>query len=67
MTTMVYYYLCTDFVQGDVPEEDPFELFEGEWVDFVSIEAMIYANEIKNPFVIVAYFLAKNKLETLKS
>jgi hypothetical protein len=44
-------------------EEDPFELFEGEWVDFSSLEAMIYANEIKNPYVIVGFFLAKKKLE----
>jgi ADP-ribose pyrophosphatase len=66
MTTVVYYYLCADFAQGDTPEDDPYELFEGEWIDFNTIEAMIYSNEIKNPFVIVAYFLAKNRLESLK-
>lgn len=64
MTTLAYYFLCTDFddLSHEV-EEDPFELFEGEWVDFSSLEAMIYANEIKNPYVIVGFFLAKKKLE----
>jgi 8-oxo-dGTP pyrophosphatase MutT (NUDIX family) len=63
MTTLVYYFLCTDFTDNSHElKEDPFELFEGEWVDFLSIEAMIYANEIKNPYVIIGYFLAKNEL-----
>lgn len=64
MTTLAYYFLCTDFddLSNEV-EEDPFELFEGEWVDFSNLEAMIYANEIKNPYVIVGFFLAKQKLE----
>lgn len=66
MTTLAYYFLCTEF--DDKSHEvvgDPFELFEGEWVDFSSLEAMIFANEIKNPYVIVGYFLAKNKLSNI--
>lgn len=64
MTTLAYYFLCTDFddLSHEV-EDNPFELFEGEWVDFSSLETMIYANEIKNPYVIVGFFLAKKKLE----
>lgn len=64
MTTLVHYFLCTDFSEtNESVEDDPFELFEGEWVDFLNIEAMIYANVIKNPYVIVGFFLAKKKLE----
>lgn len=65
MTTLAYYFLCTDF--DDLSHElelDPFELFEGEWVDFTSLETMIYSNEIKNPYVIVGFFLAKKKIES---
>lgn len=67
MTTLAYYFLCTDFddVSQEV-QEDPFELFEGEWVEFSTLEALIYANEIKNPYVIVGYFLAKKRLEEVK-
>jgi ADP-ribose pyrophosphatase len=63
MTTLAYYFLCTDFddLSNEV-EEDPFELFEGEWIDFSKLEAMVYANEIKNPYVIVGFFLARKKL-----
>jgi ADP-ribose pyrophosphatase len=63
MNTLACYFLCTDFDDfSHLVEEDPRELFEGEWVDFSSLEAMIYANEIKNPSVIVGFFLAKKKL-----
>lgn len=63
MNTLANYFLCTDFEDhSEDHEEDPFELFEGEWVDFDSIEEMIYSNEIKNPYVIIGYFLARKHI-----
>lgn len=68
LSTMVSYFICEEFEEDeDGKIDDPLELFEGEWVSFDSIETMIYENEIKNPYVIVGYFLAKNYLSKLGS
>lgn len=64
MTTRAHFFLA--FEPKEVEEEkekSPFELFEGEWVDFSQISEMIAQNQIKNPFVIVGYVLAQNYLQ----
>jgi len=67
MTTRTYFFLALEPVEIDEgKQEDPFELFQGEWVDFLAIEEMIAKNEIKNPFVIVGYALASNYLSKHK-
>jgi 8-oxo-dGTP pyrophosphatase MutT (NUDIX family) len=67
MATRAHYFLGLDLREtpgGKV--ENPFELFEGEWVDFKNIGEMIGSGEIKNPFVIVGYTLASMKLRELE-
>lgn len=66
MTTRAHYFLGLDL--QEVPgqrQENSFELFEGEWVDFDSLGLMIGSGKIKNPFVIVGYTLASMKLKEL--
>lgn len=66
MTTRVHYFLGLDLQEvHEKKPGNPFELFEGEWTDFGSLESMIGSGEIKNPFVIVGYTLASMKLKEL--
>lgn len=66
MSTRAHYFLGLDLQEvSEGKIENPFELFEGEWIDLGSIESMIGSGEIKNPFVIVGYTLALMKLKEL--
>ena len=54
-----YFFIATDVVDAqNLKKENPFELFEGEWVDWSDLPKLISNNEIKNPFVIVGWTLA---------
>ena len=64
MTTRCHYFLGLDLIEiPEGKEDNPFELFEGEWVDFSSLGPLIASGEIKNPFVIVGYTLASMELK----
>ena len=64
MTTRCHYFLGLDLIEDPEGKTDnPFELFEGEWVDFSAMGPMIASGEIKNPFVIVGYTLAAMELQ----
>lgn len=63
MTSRSHYFLGLHLIEYPEGREDnPFELFEGEWVDFSALGPMIASGEIKNPFVIVGYTLASMEL-----
>lgn len=63
MTTRAYFFLVLQPEETEEGKQDnPFELFKGEWVGFSKVGEMIAENEIKNPFVIVGYTLAQNYL-----
>lgn len=62
-----YYFIAPDVIDAkDLKEENPFELFEGEWVDFPNLQEMIKNNQIKNPYVIVGWTLASRFLLSRK-
>lgn len=64
MTNRAHYFLALE--PQDIPkrkEDEPFELFVGEWVNFSEIGPMIAENKIKNPFVVVGYVLTLGYLQ----
>ncbi len=59
-----YYFIALEVIDAkNLKEENPFELFEGEWVDFTGLQKMIKNNEIKNQYVVVGWTLANMFLQ----
>lgn len=67
LSKRAYYFIAPEVVDAaDLKEVNPFELFEGEWIDFPDLQEMIKNNEIKNPYVIVGLTLASMFLQSRK-
>lgn len=64
LTKRAHYFLANNLVDNqDLREDSPFELFEGEWVEWEKVGTMIRNNKIKNPYVIVGWTLALARIQ----